>query len=91
MAGEGTDLAELRRIMREQWDFGYEDDSMLIRSAADEIERLRAALFRLHSVAVAMRFQPDRGQPHPLKDGIVDKAIADTALLLADYEPAHET
>lgn len=49
-----------------------------------ENERLREALQGLFDVAVAMNFEPDPGQPHPMKDGIFDKWLDKARAALGD-------
>lgn len=54
-----------------------------IEAQAKTIEVLVAALNGLFTVAALLKFEPDEGQPHPLKDGIYDRAMGKARSALA--------
>lgn len=49
-----------------------------------EVVRLREALFATYNLAAVLKYEPDPGKPHPLKDGYYDKVMAEASALLTD-------
>ena len=58
-----------------------------LRALEAESARLRELLFNLYNMAAMLKFEPEHGQPHPLKDGVYDKLMAETSAAL---QPAKE-
>lgn len=53
----------------------YERALTMLRESESALSEALGALQDLRMMAAIMKFEPDNGQPHPLKDGVYDKQM----------------
>jgi hypothetical protein len=54
-------------------------------STEGQIESLREVAIGLYNLAAAMKYETDAGEPHPLKDGVYDRAMQRARDAMPDY------